>query len=64
MVEKDGVTRSLKEWSEILDIRLSTLVIRWNRGWADHEILRPTVSQLEEKFAIPDPLIEPEDKLA
>lgn len=60
-VEKDGKKQSLKQWSKELDISLPVLIARWNRGWADNEILKPTTRQLEAKFKIPDQFIEEED---
>lgn len=58
VVEKDGKRQTLKEWAKELDIQLPILIVRWNRGWSDDEILRPTKSQLEAKLAIPDPLFD------
>ena len=55
MVEKDGKTQSLKDWSKELGIKLSVLIIRWNRGWEDHEILRPVRSDIIKKYESPDP---------
>lgn len=59
VVEANGKKLTLAEWSKELQIPLSVLIVRWNRGWADDEILRPTVNSLREKFSIPDPMENP-----
>lgn len=38
---KDGVTLSLVEWSERLNIKYNTLVCRRRNGWSVEEILKP-----------------------
>jgi hypothetical protein len=64
MVEKDGKTQSLKDWSKELGLRLSLLIIRWNRGWTDDEILKPVVNDIRKQFEYPDPCWSPEELYA
>lgn len=64
VVEKDGKSMTLKEWAAELDIRLSTLILRWSSGWSDERILSPTPTQLEEKFKCVDPQFEPQKREA
>lgn len=62
MVEKDGKTQSLKEWSKELGILLSVLIIRWNRGWSDDEILKPVTARIRKQYEWPDPQWDIEDR--
>jgi hypothetical protein len=65
VVEKDGKRQTLTEWSKELNIRLSSLILRWNRGWSDAEILKPLRVERQQKFDVfsPDyPVHPPEDE--
>jgi hypothetical protein len=55
VVEKDGKSQTLAEWSKETGISLPVLVNRWARGWPDHLILEPTQNQYNEMFENPEP---------
>jgi hypothetical protein len=61
VVEKDGKRQTLAEWSKELNIRLSSLILRWNRGWSDEEILKPLRVERQKMFDVfsPDFPIKP-----
>lgn len=46
----DGVTKTLKEWSEITGIPFETLTARWRYGWSGEDIVkRPVCPKTERK---------------
>lgn len=59
VIEKDGKSMTLTEWSKETGISLSALIRRWNRGWSPEEMLEPTINQFREKYSNPDPQFNP-----
>lgn len=47
IVEKDGRKQTLAEWAKELGFHPAVLNVRWDRGWEDHEILKPTKAMRE-----------------
>ena len=51
MVEIEGVTKSLSEWSKETGIRLTTLLQRYNKGKRGKDLIAQTKKQTIEQLA-------------
>ena len=63
VLEHEGEARTIKEWAELKGFNLTCIISRWNRGWPESELLRPTPTMLREKFANPDPQFDITQKM-
>lgn len=61
VVEKDGQKKTLTEWSKEINVSLSVLIRRWNRGWTPEQILEPTIEQIKESYRWVDPQFDPKE---